>query len=222
MDKDRLDRIINLVDVFKLPIEKRNLIIDSFLDTDAMYAELMNVGYPDPLDFPNATAYINALKPLPDDFINIVLKWQPKLKYGNTTMFLRESKNRYDGRVLIAIFNNGDANVKWQVCDTIAYNPPLYINDWIKGICLSDKYGYFETGLIPLAVAKMFHRDEARTILKDSFDLHPEVAPEALGKVGTVEDISFLEEKAEKKYESKFIYKEIEKAIRKIKKRAKV
>jgi hypothetical protein len=68
----------------------------------------------------------------------------------------------------------------------------------------------------------MFHRDEARTILKDSFDLHPEVAPEALGKVGTVEDIAFLEEKAEKKYESKFIYKGIEKAIRKIKKRAKV
>ncbi len=79
-----------------------------------------------------------------------------------------------------------------------------------------------ETGLLLLAVVKMFPKDEARAILKQGFDHHYRVTPEALGKVGTAEDIPFLEKRLQMEYDATHVHKDIEKAIKRIKKRAKL
>jgi hypothetical protein len=197
-----------------------NQSIKGFLDYEGLNSDLVKAGYPDELDYPHTTAYINALKPLPDDFIEIVISWIPKLKFkGGAVQYLREAKNKYDGRVLIPIFNEADAQGKWFLCDAIAHNPPLHINEWVKETYLDKHYSYNETGLLPLAVAKMFPRDEARAILKQGFDHHYRVTPEAFGEVGKLEDIPFLEEKLLVDYDATHVKKDIDKAIKKIKKR---
>lgn len=197
--------------------------VDGFLNSEKMYEELRQAGCPDYLDFANSTDYIYAVTPISDDLIKIVVSWIPKLKYKLSVIdFLREAKNKYDGRVLIPIFNESDKQGKWRICSAIEYNPPLHINEWVKETYLDKQYGYSETGLLPLAIAKMFPRDEARVILKQGFDHHYRVTPEALGKVGTPEDIPFLEEKLLVNYDATHVKKDIEKAIKKIKKRAKL
>lgn len=197
--------------------------ISGFLDYEGLNSDLVKAGYPDELDYPHTTAYINALKPLPDGFIEIIISWIPKLKFkGGAVQYLREAKNKYDGRVLLQIFNEANAQDKWFLCDAIAHNPPLHINEWVKETYLDKQYGYNETGLLPLAVAKMFSRDEARAILKQGFDHHYRVTPEALGKIGTLVDIPFLEERLFLDYDATHVNKDIEKAIKKIKKRAKI
>ncbi len=192
---------------------------------DKMYLELKNAGYPDINDFKTGNEYSNALKTAYGDlesFIKIVIKWIPRLEYKvGGVLLLQATDKRYDGRVLIPIFNESSKQDRWRICDAIEHNPPLYINDWVECVYLDKQYDYFETGLLPLAVAKMFPRDEAREILKQGFNHHPEVTPEALSKVGTADDLLFLEEKLQRKYKKKFIYKEIEKAIRKIKQKYK-
>lgn len=198
-------------------------LLEISMDAEGLRADLTSAGYPDELDYPHTTAYVNAIKPLPSGFIDIVVSWIPRLKFkGVVISYLRESAERYDGRVLIPIFNEGSKQVRWEICDAIEYNPPLNINNWVKEVYLDSSYGYEETGLLPLAVIKLFPTDEARNILRQGFDHHPATTPEALGKVGKVEDIPFLEEKFQKSYASKFIYKQIEKAVKKIKKRNKL
>src|SRR5690606_30149377 len=123
------------------------------------------------------------------------------------------------GKILIPIFMESDKQGKWQICDAIVYKPPLNINEWVKEIYLDKQYGYSETGLLPLAIIKMFPKDEARAILKQGFDHHYRVTPEAFGKVGTVADIPFLKEKLKINYGATHVHKDIEKAIRKIQKR---
>lgn len=195
---------------------------DLYPNFEKMYEDIAQAGFPDVNEFSNGTEYINAIKPVSTTLINIVLKWMPNLEYPiGILLFLRESKNKYDGRILIPIFNEADSQGKWRICDAIEHNPPLYINDWVKETYLSPEYGA-DTGLLALAVAKMFSGDEARKILRAGFDLHPGITPEALGKVGKPADIVFLEEKYKGAYPSKSVYKEIEKAIKKIKKRAKI
>ena len=204
----------------RLPEWKREELLEISMDAEGLRVDLVNAGYPDELDYPHTTAYINAIKPIPRNFIDIVLRWCQKLKFkGSVIGYLRESAEKYDGSVLIPIFNEGSKQVRWRICDAIAYNPPLNINNWVKEIYLDRSYGYEETGLLPLAIIKLFLQDEARNILRQGFDHHSGTTPEALGKVGKVEDIPFLEKRYQKQYESKFIYKEIEKAIKKIKKR---
>ena len=217
--EERTNKYLKRLEEFQITGKKTNEYVDAFLDYEGMNAELQSLGYPDELDFPHTTAYVNALKPLNDDFIKVVIEWIPRLKYPyGVVQYLRESKSKYDGRVLIPIFNESDAQGKWFLCDAIAYNPPLYINEWY----LDKQYGYSETGLLPLAVAKMFSRDEARNILKQGFDHHYRVSPEAFGKVGKLEDIPFLEEKLLANYDATHVKKDIEKAIKKIKKRVKL
>ena len=198
-----------------------NEIIERFIDFEGMNSDVMKAGYPDELDFNSTNAYIDALKPLPDDFINIVIDWIPRLKYkAGAVSYLRESKNRYDGRVLIPIFDEASSKEKWFICDAIVQNPPKHLNEWVKQTYLDKRFGYSETGLLPLAVAKMFPKDEAREILKLGFDHHYRVTPEALGKIGRPEDISFLEEKLSKSYDAPHVKKDIMKAINRIRKRA--
>lgn len=217
----RLKKFLELIQPYLTTDNLKNDLIDRFLDSEKMYEDLRNAGYPDELTFPHTTAYINALKPLPDDFIAIVIKWLPDLKHKEIAIgFLREAEHKYDGQVLIPIFIDGDFTLKWKIADAIAYNPPLGINEWVKETYLSVQYGQ-EAGLLALAIIKMFQKEEAIGIIKQGFDLHPEVAPEALGKVGGIKEIDFLEEKSKLPYKAKFIYKEIEKAIKKIKKRCK-
>ena len=216
--KDRLERAWDRINQFNVPEKKKQRAIEIFLDYEGLNADLVKAGYPDELDYPHTTAYINALKPLPDDFIEIVISWIPKLKFkGGTVQYLREAKNKYDGRVLIPIFNEADEGRKWSMCSAIEHNPPLHINEWVKETYLDKQYDYNETGLLPLAVAKMFSRDEARAILKQGFDHHYRVTPEAFGKVGKLEDIQFLEEKLLVDYDATHVKKDIDKAIKKIK-----
>ena len=185
----------------------------------AMYKELSDMGYPDINDFENGTAYINAVKPIPEKFIEIVLKWLPKLeKKTGIIMFLRESGEKYDGRVLIPLFEEANTQERWRICEAIAYNPPMNIKQWVKELYLNKKYSYHETGLLPLAIVKMFPKNEAREILKQGFDHQNRVSPEALGKIGILEDIPFLEEKLLETYDATHVKKDIEKAIQRIKK----
>lgn len=201
--------------------EKRlNKYIDGFLSDEGMHEELRNAGCPDELDYPDFTAFINAIKPIPDDFIDIVISWAPKLKFKMAVVdFLREAKSKYDGRVLIPIFDAVDQQGKWFICDAIEHNPPRHINEWVRETYLDKQYGYNETGLLPLAVARMFPKDEARDILKQGFDHHYRVTPYALGKVGKAEDIPFLEERLLVSYNATHVKKDIEKAIKRIQKR---
>ncbi len=193
-------------------------ILNNEMADDGLRLDLVQAGYPDELDFPHLTAYINAVKPLPKKFVDIVLNWIPKLKFKEGALnYLRETKEKYDGRVLISIFNEGSKQVKWQVCDAIEYNPPLNIDNWVREIYLDNKYGYEETGLLPLALIKLLTENQAREVLKLGFDHHPGTTSLALGKIGNVEDISFLEGKLQSKFENKYTYKEIKKAISKIK-----
>ncbi len=191
-----------------------------------MYEELKEAGYPDMNDFKNGNEYNKALKSVSkslDEFIKIVIKWLPKIEYRvGGLLLLAETNKKYDGRVIIPIFKESNSFDKWRICSAIAYNPPLNINDWVRDTYLSKEYGYSETGLLPLAIAKMFPRDEARKILKQGFDHHYRVTPEALGKVGTAEDIPFLEKKLLINYDATHVHKDIEKAIKRIKKRAKL
>ncbi len=209
---------------FKLSQEDVRKSVDIFTNYDKkIYQRLIKIGCPDRLDFPNTTAYINALKPLQDDFIQVVLESLPDLEHkSGVVSFLREAKNKYDGKVLMPIFNESSKQDRWRICDAIVFNPPLNINNWVKDIYLSKQYEYSETGLLPLAIVKMFPKDEAREILRQGFDHHYRITPEALGKIGTVEDISFLEEKMKLKYDASHVHKDIKKAIEKIKRRAKL
>lgn len=218
--EDRLARAWARINQFKIPESKKQEAIETFLNYEGLKADLVNAGYPDELDYPHTTAYINALKPLSDDFIEIVINWIPKLKFkGGALQYLREARNKYDGHVVIQIFNEADTQGKWFVCDTIAHNPPLHINDWVKETYLDKQNGYNETGLLPLAVAKMFPREEVREILKQGFEHHYRVTPEALGKVGRLQDIPFLENRLLVKYDAPHVMRDIEKAIKKIKQR---
>lgn len=220
-EQERLKKRIKNLEDLNLSVDAE--LIDIIADSQGFYKELRDAGFPDETEFPHTTAYINAIKPIPKDFIDIVMKWIPKRKYkGWPVGFLREAKNKYDGRVLIPIFNESNKLGRWSICDAIAYNPPLNINDWVKETYLSKEYGYSETGLLPLAVARMFPKDEARAILKQGFDHHYRVTPEALGKVGTAEDIPFLEKRLQMDYDATHVHKDIEKAIKRIKKRAKL
>lgn len=203
--------------------ESLNHYIAAFLDYQDMYTELRKIGYPDILNYPNSTEYINALKPFNDDFIEIVISWTPKLEFkSGVVQFLRESKNKYDGTILIPIFRESDKQQRWFICDAIVRNPPININEWVKDTYLSKKYGYSETGLLPLAIAKIFPKDEARAILKKGFDHHYRITPEALGKVGKKEDVSFLEKKLLLRYDATHVHRDIEKAIKRIQKREKL
>ena len=199
-----------------------NEIIERFIDSEGMNSDLVKAGYPDKLEFISTNAYIDAMKPLSHDFINIVIDWKPRLKYkAGAVSYLRESKDRYDGRVLIPIFDEASSKEKWFICEAIVQNPPKHLNEWVKQTYLDKRFGYSETGLLPLAVAKMFPKDEAREILKQGFDHLYRVTPEALGKIGCPEDISFLEEKLSKSYDAPHVKKDIMKAISKIQKKTK-
>lgn len=217
----RLEKFLKNIGTYMITDDLKIELLDRFYDAEKMHEDLRRAGFPDDLTFPDTTAYINSLRPLPDDFISIILKWLPERKYKDSAIdYLREAKHRYDGRVLIPIFMTGSFDIRWKIADAITYNPPLYIDDWIKEVYLSPEYGE-EAGLLALAVIKVFKKEEAIKILKQGFDLHPEVTPEALGKVGRLEEINFLEKKAQLHYEAKFIYKEIERAIKRIKKKYK-
>lgn len=194
---------------------------------DTMYRELNKAGYPNIKDFNNSNAFTEKLLSMNkelDTFIDIVVKWIPKIEYkpGGITL-LADTKTKYDGRIIIPIFENDSApNDRWRLCDAIVRNPPLNINEWVRDTYLSKKYSYAETGLLPLAIVKIFPNDEARAILKKGFNHHYRVTPEAFGKIGKKEDIPFLEKKLLKKYDSSHVYKDIEKALIKIKKRENV
>lgn len=219
--QDRHQKIVSRIDALSVMPHVKEELIERSLDTVGMYEDLLRGGYPDNLDFPHTTAYINAIKPIDDYGIAIILKWLPNLKYKDAAFdFLRESKSRYDGRVLIDVFANADKDIRWRISDMIATNPPLYINEWIKETYLAPKYGQ-EAGLLALAVVKLFPEIEARQILKNGFDLHPEVTPEAIGKIGLLDDIPFLEEKMKVVHSATFINEEISIAIKKIMKRNK-
>lgn len=187
-----------------------------------MYKELSDMGYPDIDDFKHGTDYINAIKPIPKEFIEVVLKWVPKLeKKTGILMFLRESREKYDGNILISLFEEANTHDRWKICEAIAHNPPLNINQWVKELYLDQQYGYHETGLLPLAIIKMFPKNEARDILKQGFDHQNRVTPEALGKIGTLEDIPFLQQKLLKEYGAVHVKSDIEKAISRILNRSK-
>lgn len=195
---------------------------DKYVNFNKMYRALHEAGYPDIKDFKSGTDYVNAIKPIPEDFIDIVLKWLPKLerKVG-VIMFLRESRKKYDGSIIPALFEEANTLDKWFICDALVHNPPLHLEQWVMDTYLNKKYGYSETGLLPLAVVKMFPRDEAREILKQGFDHHYRVTPYAFGKVGRLEDIPFLEERLRKTYDASHVHKDIQKAIERIKKKKK-
>lgn len=203
--------------------EEREEMLENEMADDGLRVDLVRAGYPDELDFPHFSAYIHAAKPFTKGFMDIVLHWYPKLKFkAGVLHYLRETADKYDGRILIPLFNEGNKQVRWFICDAIAYNPPLDINDWVREIYLDKQYEYEETGLLPLAIIKLFPKDEARDLLRQGFDHHPGTTAFALGKIGKEADVLFLEEKLISKFESKFVYKEIEKAIKKIKVRRKI
>lgn len=199
-----------------------NETIEAFRDYEPMFDALIEAGYPDRYAYPSFTHFINANRPFPDDFVAVVMKYLPKMKFKlGAVELLRNAEHRYDGRVLIPIFSEADANGKWRLCDAIVQNPPLFIDEWVLDIFFDKRYSYSETGLLPLAIIKLFPADRAREILKMGFDLHYRVTPEALGKVGRLEDIPFLESKLLQEYTASHVKKDIQLAIRKIMKRHK-
>lgn len=198
----------------------------SFANFDKMYEELRQAGYPDINNYKNHNEYIKALATSTRDFKDfnkIVIKWLPLIEYiVGGLLLLQASKEKYDGRLIIPIFENSSSQDRWRICAAIMNNPPMFLEEWVREIYFSKEYTYSDTGLLPLVVVKIFPRDEARNILKEGFDLHYRVAPEALGKVGRMEDIPFLKDKLLKKYEATHVTKDIEKAIQEISKREKV
>lgn len=204
-------------------MSEKNESTSTFKNFKAMYEELSRAGYPDIKKYGNNNDYIKVLKNGNYDletYIEIIKKWLPKIEYKTGGLLLiAKTDIKYDGSIIIPIFNEADTADRWRICSAIVKNPPLNINDWVKSIYLSKTYSYSEIGILPLAIIKMFPKDQAREILREGFDHNYRVTPEALGKIGELEDIPFLENKLNLHYDATHVHRDINKAISKIKKR---
>lgn len=186
--------------------------------------ELLAIGFPIeaiPLDYNRLGGYFN--KKVPMKYVEVAIKWLPTLwvtgGFLNLEAFLRFSEKRFNGQVYIKLFElSDDFQRRWAICDRLEQNFPFGINDWVKETYLNPQYGD-EVGLLALAVTKAFPKSEAVKILRIGFDLHPRMTCEAFRRVGTVDEVPFLKEKLNNKYENKYIYSDIEKTIKRLEKR---
>lgn len=198
-------------------------VIQSIIAFQPVNDELISNGFPDKNEFDSDNDYYSKVGEINQEYLDVILKWYPILKYDGTILSVFDKTNlKFDTQILREIFDNGNNDMKWRVCDLIDRRKCWWgIEKWIVDIFLSSNYSYSEVGLLPLAIAKMLPKEEAREILKQGFDHHYRVTPEALGKIGKLEDIAFLEEKLLVSYDASHVHKDILKAIKKIKKRNK-
>lgn len=197
--------------------------LEKYSNFDKMYGELERAGYGNARHYHTFEAYekyLSSTKADYSDFIRIVTNWMPKLenRIGGIRLLVATNQT-YDGAIVEQAFERANADERWFICAYIARNPPKNAESWMRRLYLSPDCNYGETGLLPLVIIKMFDKPEALKLLRQGFDLHPEVTPEAIGKIGTAEEIPFLEEKRKLTFEKKFIYKEIDKAIKRLKKK---
>ncbi len=218
-----IDQKIEKIKKMEIGESVKEKVIKSIIAFQPVNDELISRGFPDKNEFDNENDYYMKVGEINQEYLDIILKWYPTLKYYGTILSVFDrTQLKIDAKVLREIFDNGDNAMRWRVCDLIDRRKCWWgIEKWIVNIFLSSNYSYSEVGLLPLIIAKMLPKSEARGLLKQGFDLHPELTPVAIGMVGTSDDISFLEEKRQKKYDADFVYKEIEKAIKKIMKRNK-
>ncbi len=191
---------------------------------DKLYNELKSIGFPDINEYTNDFDFYSEIKKKEKSIFNlyneIILRWEPFLERRIVAIgLLSVSKKKYDGsRIIPEIFEKSNDMDKWQILNMLIKNPPLHIENWTIKTYLSKNYSYKQAGLLPLLIIKILSRDEARIILKKGFDHQFRVTPEALGKVGVLEDIPFLESKLKLNYDATHVTKDLLNAIEKIKK----
>lgn len=103
----------------------------TFRNFDKMYEELKNAGYPDINDYKNQYEYEKALETSTKnfkEFNRIIIKWLPLIEYKvGGILLLQASKEKYDGRVIIPIFEDSSSQDRWRICAAILQNPPLFL-----------------------------------------------------------------------------------------------
>lgn len=185
--------------------------------------ELKRNGYN--FDHFNHGDFLNKYAPLNDKIVNILLDYLPKTSndyLGQDTIvrFLGAVSNRYDGRLLIEVFDNTESNdLRFAIANTIAEANPLNVNEWLeKTIKRKDlEIGAFM--MLPIAVARMFPTEKANAILNEVYSTSPVNVAQGMAISGAKEELNLLE-KEKHKFKG-WKKKEFEKAINKIKKRLK-
>src|SRR6266700_1130687 len=160
-------------------------------------------------------------KELPKEAVDIILKWFPEVykdHLGSGDHLVRSlisAKDPFDPAALISFFESNIYNhtVMWGIAHVLATANTIDISEWIKDQLLKEVKSFERAGL----VRGLFYKgncksnNELRRFLKLIFDKYPLEVLELFKKVGTKDDITFLEQKA--KNSDKKLSREIEKII---------
>ena len=183
---------------------------------------MSHYGFPDKLEHIYKHTFYKEIKlPYSQDAINFMLSSISNFSKPLIIIdLLNHGKVKYDGTVLIPIFERLDKKLKWDFCSLINRNIPLNINEWIINQYLSKENGD-ETLLLAEVIPMITSKERAIQILKEGFDHKPGITAAVIGKIDKQGiTLEFLREKLNIfSDKSKLPYKEIVKSINKIEKR---
>jgi hypothetical protein len=162
-------------------------------------------------------------KPLPQEAIEVLLKWVPEMDYPPAQEVLISqlsgTKIRYNGNILLNAFKTVNSSLVRERIGLVLIesNPNLDLNE-LERILLDRKYGQQKSTLL-LAGIKFLPKDKINHILKQEFHQHFLIAIRGLSKSGGKAELEFLEKQLKSGNPGKEQSKKIEKAIEQIKAR---
>jgi hypothetical protein len=217
-NNNRVERYIDNINLLKkeksIKIDVDDNLINRFILHDEIYQKLEKLGFPDRLNYLHEKEYhFNLPKPFSKDVIEYLLSEIENPDYSLLVVnLLRESRVKYDGTKLKAVFENVNNDGKWGICDSIIFNTPININDWIIEKYLnSSDHGVF---MLAEVIPKVIEKDKAREILLQGFEDKPAITASVLGKKFKDKEIlDFLQVRIDNYDKKKLPYKEMKKAI---------
>ena len=150
----------------------------------------------------NISSLLNDYKYLPENIIDILIKWAMLIKQPNVLNIIVRSiggaQNRYDGKPLAKLFCECDNHsIRWAIANTFSISKPTNIHCWLSEALLNKQYGNSREMLCE-AVANSLPYKDAIGLLQEVFRQMPAHSASALGKVGKEQEIViFLESEYE-------------------------
>ncbi len=131
------------------------------------------------------------------------------------------AEDAFDGERLIRLFEdtNDNEGIRWTIAFTMTRSPVTGISDWVVKTVNNPSYGIAREPLIR-ALPKLTSREKAIPALLGVLGEIPGHAAYALGRIGGLTEVEFLQREQRKKHAHKWIDLEIAKAIEKTRKRS--